>query len=202
MTYADVLGPMHPDVAALMRVTANRMGTEPPGLSADKGVMHTMATWGSRRANVVGGTGELTEAIAAGLGSRIVTNAVARTVTQSASEVTVEAVVDGRLQRFTAATCIVTVPAPIAREIVDGLSPEKDAALGQIRYGPYVVAGIFTAESGLMRGTTSTPWPSRRVRSRWPSTLRTLKGSTIRIMPPIDTRGSGRRARPFVRPAG
>src|SRR5665811_1458617 len=28
-----------------------------------------------------------------------------------------------------------------------------------------------------------------------------LKGSTIRITPPGDTRGSGRRARPFVRPA-
>ena len=28
-TYADVLGPMHPDVAALMRVTANRLATEP-----------------------------------------------------------------------------------------------------------------------------------------------------------------------------
>jgi hypothetical protein len=29
----------------------------------------------------------------------------------------------------------------------------------------------------------------------------TLKGSTIRITPPSDTRGSDRRARPFVRPA-
>jgi oxygen-dependent protoporphyrinogen oxidase len=152
MTYADVLGPMHSDVAALMRVTANRMGAEPSRLSGDKGVMHTMGTWGSRRANVVGGTGRLTDAITADLGDRVVTNAVVRRVTQGDDTVTVEANIDGRAERLTAATCIVTVPAPVAREIVAGLSPEKDAALGQIDYGPYVVAGIFTTESEPM------PW--------------------------------------------
>ena len=152
VTYAEVLGPLHPEVAALMRVTANRLGTEPSMVSADRGVSHTMETWASRRANVVGGTGALTTAMAAALGDRVRTSSGVQFITQTDGEVTVELDRPGRPERLTAAACIVTVPAPIVREIVQGLTRAKSDALAQLPYGPYVTAGIFTNETGPM------PW--------------------------------------------
>ena len=151
-SYGDVLGPMHPDVAALMRVTANRMGTEPDRVSGHKGVWNALGVWGTRRANVVGGNSVLTDALAATLGGRVWTGATVRRIAQTASEVAVDVDARGHSERLTADACIVTVPAPAARELVDGLPSEKDGALSRIPYGPYVVAGMFTSETEPM------PW--------------------------------------------
>jgi oxygen-dependent protoporphyrinogen oxidase len=151
-SYKDVLGAMHPDVAALMRVTANRMGTEPDRVSGHRGVWNALGVWGTRRANVVGGNSVLTDALAAALGHRVWTGAAVRRIAQTASEVAVDVDVPGRSERLTAAACIVTVPAPTVRQLMEGLPSEKDDALSHVPYGPYVVAGMFTSETEPM------PW--------------------------------------------
>jgi oxygen-dependent protoporphyrinogen oxidase len=152
MSFSDVLGKMHPDVAALMRVTVNRMGTEPDRVSGHRAVWNALGIWGSHRANIGGGTAALTDAMATALGNRVRIGVSVTTVRQAESGVVVEADVQGKAIQLTAAACIVTVPAPVVLEIITDLPAAKRAALAQIPYGPYVVAGIFTKESGPM------PW--------------------------------------------
>jgi oxygen-dependent protoporphyrinogen oxidase len=152
MTFSDVLGKMHPDVAALMRVTANRMGTEPDRVSGHRAVWNALGIWGSRRGNIAGGTAALTDAIASALGDRVWTGAAATRISQTQAEVSVEADLKGEPVHLTAETCVVAVPAPVVCDIVDDLPASKREALGRIPYGPYVVAGIFTDETSAM------PW--------------------------------------------
>jgi protoporphyrinogen/coproporphyrinogen III oxidase len=152
MAFSDVLGHMHPDVEALMRVTANRMGTELDRVSGHRGVWNALGVWGSRRANVVGGTEALTDALATSLGDRLRTGISVRRISQTQELVSVEGEGQGHPLHLTADRCIIAVPAPAVLEIVAGLPDEKDAALRKIPYGPYVVAGIFTSETRPM------PW--------------------------------------------
>ena len=45
---------------------------------------------------------------------------------------------------------MVATPAFVTREIVDGLPPETERALGGVAYGPYVVGAFLTNEQGPM----------------------------------------------------
>ena len=49
---------------------------------------------------------------------------------------------------FRARAAIVAAPAYVAREIVDGLPEETANALAAIPYGPYVLGGFLTSETG------------------------------------------------------
>lgn len=152
ISFGDVLGKMHPDVAALMRVTANRMGTEPDRVSGHRGVWNALGIWGSRRGNIAGGTAALTRAMADALGDHVWTEAPVSRISQTEAAVSVQANIKGKPVLLTADTCIVAVPAPVVCDIVDDLPASKREALAKIPYGPYVVAGIFTNE------TTVMPW--------------------------------------------
>jgi oxygen-dependent protoporphyrinogen oxidase len=151
-TYADVLGPMHATVAALMRVTANRLATEPERLAAHIGTVDTVGVWALKRPNVVGGTEEVPRALRALLGDRVRTGAVVERVEQNADHVTVHAREGSEALTVRARACVVATPAPVVRQIVSGLPDDKDAALGRVSYGPFLVLGIFTGESDPM------PW--------------------------------------------
>lgn len=151
-SFADLLGPMHPDIEALMRVIANRVGGELGEISAYDGVKGYRFLWGGHRLIMAGGSGRLPDALRAGLGGRVLTGARVERVEQSSRDVGVEYLTATGLRRVTADACVVAVPAPIAREIVTDLPPDREEALARIRYMPFVVAGIFTGERGPM------PW--------------------------------------------
>ena len=51
-----------------------------------------------------------------------------------------------------ARSAVVATPAFVARELVCDLPAETAAALGYVRYGPYVVGAFLTGETGPM------PW--------------------------------------------
>jgi len=151
-TYADLLGRMHPDVEALVRVTANRTGGELHELSAYAGVTGFRDIWGGKRANIVDGSEQLPRALQAALGARVQTGARVTRIEQTMDRVEVEYVMAGERRRLSTDACIVATQAPVARELIQGLPSDRAEALGQVRYTPFVVAGIFTAETNAM------PW--------------------------------------------
>lgn len=152
ISFAEFLGPMHPDVAALMRVVANRLTGELDDVSALVGVHGFDHLWLGSRLNIAGGSAALPHAIGAALGDRLLTSATVTRVEQTTGAVAISYSVNGEHRQVTADRCIVAVPAPIARALVPGLPPAQDSALAAMRYAPFVVAGIFTEETGPM------PW--------------------------------------------
>jgi oxygen-dependent protoporphyrinogen oxidase len=148
-TFADFLGPVAPIVDQLFRVTVARSSAEPEELSAGHGVGYFHLVWrkgeGLSR-NVLGGSSTLTEALAAGLGGRVVTGARVTSVEQAADGATVEWELAGERHRIGATHVVVATPAYVTHEIVQGLPPELDAALRAIPYGPYVVVSFLTGE--------------------------------------------------------
>ena len=151
-TYAAVLGPMHPDVAALMRITANRLATEPDRLSGHIGTVDTVGIWEMRRPNVVGGTEEVPKALVRVLGDRLTANATVEAAEGDDTGVTVHVRTESGLEQVRARACIIAAPAPVVRQVVRGLPAAKDEALSLVTYGPFLVLGMFTDERGRM------PW--------------------------------------------
>jgi oxygen-dependent protoporphyrinogen oxidase len=152
MSFREFLGAMHPDVEALMRVVANRLTGELDDISALVGVNGFDHLWLGSRLNIAGGSAELPFALARALAPRVVTGAKVSAVRQTPATVLVAYESGGVARTATADRVIVAVPAPTAREIVGDLPPALDRALAAMRYTPFVVAGIFTRETGPM------PW--------------------------------------------
>jgi oxygen-dependent protoporphyrinogen oxidase len=152
MTFAELLGPLHPDVESLMRVVANRLTGEPRDLSAYVGVSGFNHLWLGSRLNIAGGSAALPRALQLALGDRVETGARVVDVRQGPDRVELAYSRNGERHRLSADACIVAVPAPLARGLVADLPSPLDEALTQMRYTPFVVAGLFTNETGAM------PW--------------------------------------------
>lgn len=152
ISFADVLGPMHPDVAALMTTAARRSGGELNEISGHYGVISSLGAWDVRRPNLVGGTELLVDGLRTALGDRAQTGKTVLSVEQDLGGVRVEVQESTSTRHLHAAACVMAVPASAAAMIVRGLPDDKRAALRTVRYSPYVVAGMFTRESG------PTPW--------------------------------------------
>jgi oxygen-dependent protoporphyrinogen oxidase len=151
-TYAQVLGPMHPDIAGLMRVTANRLATEPDRLSGHIGTVDTVGIWGLRRPNVYGGTEEVPRALHRVLGDRALLGATVEAIEQDPKGVSVHMQGPNGSELMRARVCVAAIPAPEVLRTIQGLPEAKIAALRRVRYGPFLVLGLFTNE------TTRMPW--------------------------------------------
>jgi len=151
-SFADLLGKMHPDVEALLRVIANRIGGELHEISGYAGVMGFQDLWGGERANIAGGSEALPRALQAALGTRVQTEARVTRIEQNGEVVKVEYVRAGEQRSLRAGACIVATQAPVTHQLVPGLPKHQAEALASVRYTPFVVAGIFTAEERAM------PW--------------------------------------------
>ena len=66
--------------------------------------------------------------------------------------VKVDYVRDGHSHSLSADACVVAVPAPLVVDLIDDLPSAHVEALRQMRYTPFVVAGLFTKEKSPM------PW--------------------------------------------
>jgi oxygen-dependent protoporphyrinogen oxidase len=155
-TFADFLGPLHPDVDSLLRAATNRASAEPEQLSAGAGVAHFAAVFSGGASlylrNIPGGSSRLPEAIAAALGDRVILGAGVDEVVPSASRVHIDYVSGGKPRSLVAREVVVATPAYVACDLVKGLDEEALAALGKVTYGPYVVAALLTREHERM------PW--------------------------------------------
>ena len=150
-SFADFVGPLPPEVDAIFRATLNRSSGEPEELAAGYGIGYFHLVW-NRDAGlsrtILGGPSTLIDALAAGLGDRVRTGTRVTEVASGANGVVVRH--DGGELRARAA--VVTTPAYVTRELVTNLPPETEAALGAVRYGPYVIGAFLTREEGRM------PW--------------------------------------------
>lgn len=155
LTFAEFLGRIHPDVDALMRATAaNRIGAELETISANGAIGSFAYQWSGKRSllnhNLVGGSSRLPETMAERLGGRVRTSARVTRVRPDQKGVTVSYVHDREERSVRTRAVVVATPADIARDIIDGLPSNVHRALGEIRYGPAVLASILTRETGPM----------------------------------------------------
>ncbi|PYM66190.1 MAG: hypothetical protein DMD79_03300 [Candidatus Rokuibacteriota bacterium] len=154
-TFAEYLGPMHPDVAGIFQAISERITAGPEEISAGCGAALFALVWGGEQTlarNLIGGSELLPQALARRLGERVVTGAAAREVVASGDGARVRWSRRGVGEDVAAAHVIVATPAYVTREIVQGLPPETADALARIPYGPFVCGAMLTDEPGPM------PW--------------------------------------------
>jgi oxygen-dependent protoporphyrinogen oxidase len=156
-SFAEYLGPLHPDAEALFHAIVNRLTAEPEEIAAGCVVALFAHVWSEGGVvlgrNLEGGASRLAEVIAARLGERLLTGATVRQVTPEDGSVRVRYVRgDGDEEEVLARFAILTVPAYVARRLVAELPEETAHALEAIVYGPFVVGGIVTSETRPM------PW--------------------------------------------
>lgn len=150
-SFRDFLGRLPPDADALFRPTVTRSAGEPEEISAGAGLGYFHLVWNRGEGlsrNIVGGPSELTEAIAAGLGSRVVRRATVREVILHENHVEVTYQGDARERTLLARQVVMATAAPVTREVVQNLPDDLGAALARIVYGPYVSAAFLTNEAG------------------------------------------------------
>jgi oxygen-dependent protoporphyrinogen oxidase len=155
-TFADFLGPLDPDVDALLRAATNRASAEPEQLSAGAGVAHFAAVFSGGSSlylhNIIGGSSRLPEALGMALGDRLILGAHVDAVTPTPSRVEINYAQGGKPHSLIAEQVVVATPAYVTRDLVEGLDGDAVAALGKVPYGPYVVAALLTGEHERM------PW--------------------------------------------
>jgi protoporphyrinogen/coproporphyrinogen III oxidase len=152
-SFSDFLGRQPADVDAIVRPTIQRSSGEPEDVAAGYGVGYFHLVWNRGEGlsrNLIGGSSVLPDKIAVGLGGKLQRLSRATDVSHDPSGVRVRYVCDGGTREVVARFAIVATPAYETRAIVRDLPSETDRALGQIVYGPYVVAGILTGETGPM----------------------------------------------------
>jgi oxygen-dependent protoporphyrinogen oxidase len=150
-TFSEWLGPVPSSVDAVLRPTIQRSSGEPEELAAGYGIGYFHLVWdrsGGLARNILGGPATLPESIAAALGERIRLRTPAE-----------EVIVDGDCVRVasaggevTARFAVLATQAHVTRALLPGLPEDVRAALGEIVYGPYVLAALLTDEPG------PTPW--------------------------------------------
>jgi oxygen-dependent protoporphyrinogen oxidase len=150
-TFSQFIGKLPADADAIFRPTVTRSAGSPEQVSAGAGVGYFRLVWDRKSGlsrNVVGGSAALTEAIGAGLGSRVILGAEVLEVVQNKDNVNVRYRRGNADEEVVASHCVLATPAPIARQIAVGLAPETAEALGKVVYGPYVSAAFLTNETG------------------------------------------------------
>ncbi len=174
-SFADWLGPLSGDAAALFRATVTRSTAELDQIAFGHGAGYFSLVWNAGKGlsyNVLGGPGQLIDGIAAGLSGRILTGAEVLDVstgvrlkpdpsaTQSGvwlqpdpgSRVRVRYRHDGVDHEVLARHVVLATKAFDAARIATDLPPETRHSLENIPYGDSVVMGMITAETGPM------PW--------------------------------------------
>jgi oxygen-dependent protoporphyrinogen oxidase len=152
-SFAEFLGRLPADVDALVRPTIERSSGEPEDVAAGYGVGYFHLVWNRGEGlsrNLIGGPSTLTAKIAAALGDRLLIRSHVVEVAPEADDVRIRYVRDGEARDLHARFAVVATPAYETRAIVSGLPEETNRALGEIVYGPYVVAAFLTDEPGPM----------------------------------------------------
>lgn len=95
----------------------------------------------------VGGNEVIPQRLGDALAEKVRLGATVSAISWGAQGVELEYADSRGAHKLRAKGCVVATPAHIARKLLKGLPPEHDRALDSVRYGHYVVAGIFTGET-------------------------------------------------------
>ena len=153
-TFADFLGPLHPQAYAIFQALANRSTAEPEELSQSAMAALFGHVWdtGDLGRNLRGGSGLLPEAMAARLGDVIRLGTHVDEVRPDGAGVRVRYTGPDGDGEIRARTAIVTVPAPHVPAMLPELPPAFAEALGRVRFGTLTVLSV------LLDDTEPMPW--------------------------------------------
>lgn len=131
------------------------MGAELEEVSGAHAVLYVRTSLAKARevpalAYPIGGNQSIVEAIVDVIANdvEIELDSEVRSVTPDSNGVAIEYERAGDTVSVAARQCIVATPAHAARELVTELSDDHRAALDAVKYGVFVVAGVFTKETG------------------------------------------------------
>ncbi len=154
-SFADFLGRIHPDVDAILRATAaNRLGAELETISAN-GALGSFAYQWDKSSNIlnhnlIGGSAKLTDELSKRLGKVLISSGTVERVIDNNGVISVTYQKEGKQVHVKAKAAIVATPADVSRKIISNLPTKLENALGEIRYGPAVLASVLTDETGAM----------------------------------------------------
>lgn len=150
-TFADYIGAMPADAAALFQTTVTRSAGEMDEISAGAGIGYFSLIWnvgqGLNR-GIVGGPSTLTEAISVALGDRVRLGAAVQEVVHRKDSVVVRYRQDETDHEIEARCVVLATPATVSHRVAVDLPTDVRDALGQVRYGPHVSAAFLTDETG------------------------------------------------------
>lgn len=145
-SFATRYGRLPADVDAIFRCTLTRSSGEPEELAAGYGIGYFHLVWdrssGLTR-GIVGGPARLPQALAAELAGRVHTGARVASVAPAGDGVAVTVEHDGETHTIQSRHAVVATTAVVAHELLVGIPADVTAALGQVRYGPYVVGALL-----------------------------------------------------------
>jgi len=154
-TFADWLGPLPGDAGALIAATVTRSTAELDEVAFGHGAGYFALVWSAGKGlshNVIGGSSRLIDGIAEALEGRILTGAEVDEVASENGLVRVRYRQEGVERTVLARHVVLATKAFDAARITRDLPAETRRSLESIPYGPTVVMGIMTGESGPM------PW--------------------------------------------
>jgi protoporphyrinogen/coproporphyrinogen III oxidase len=154
-TFADWLGPLPGDAAALFRATVTRSTAELEEISFGHGAGYFSLVWSAGKGlshNVLGGPGRLIDGIAAALPGRVRTSAEVLDVAREDGLIRVRYREDGGDREVLARHVVLATKAFDAARVARDLPADTRRSLESIPYGPTVVMAIMTGEKGPM------PW--------------------------------------------
>jgi protoporphyrinogen/coproporphyrinogen III oxidase len=154
-TFADWLGPLSGDAAALFRATVTRSTAELDEIAFGHGAGYFSLVWNADKGlsyNIVGGASRLIEGIAAALPGRVLTGAAVRCVATEGDGVRVTYRHGGVEHEARARHVVMATKAFTTAEVATDLPADTRSALERIPYGPTVVMAILTGETAAM------PW--------------------------------------------
>ncbi len=149
-TFADFVGELPEDAAALFQPTVSRSAADLDQISAGAGVGYFSLVFNIGAGlgnNIAGGPATLTERIATELGDRVRLGAEVVEVVRRPSSALVRYSRSGRSREIEARCVVLATPATVSHRVAVDLPRETREALGKIAYGPYVSAALLTDET-------------------------------------------------------
>ena len=154
VTLSQRIGPLHPEVSAILRAITERTGADPDEMAAGYALRSFTNVWSrhSPGCNLVGGSSGLPEALARRIGDRFLLGAEVSAVEARDEVVTVTCGIGSTARIVRARSAIVATPAFVTKRILRNLPSATADALGAIRYGAFLSAAVLTDENSAM------PW--------------------------------------------
>lgn len=150
-SFADFLGDVHPDTAAIFASTVTRSSGNMDQVSAGAGIGYFSLVLGIGAGlsyGIVGGPSTLIETIAASLGEdRVQLGATVNEVEKKKNSVIVRYTQDGVDKQVEAKTVVLACTADVSHRIGINLPEDLRTALSKIHYGPHVSTAFLTNET-------------------------------------------------------
>jgi protoporphyrinogen/coproporphyrinogen III oxidase len=149
-TFREFLGPLPPVVDEIFACAAHRATAELDELSAGCGIGLFALVWGGEGSliarNLLGGAGQLPEAIGRGLGDRARTGCRVHAVRSDGADL----LVDAGGEEIRARQVIVAAQAPHAAPLAGSVAGQAADALEALVYGPFLSVAVETSETTAM----------------------------------------------------